>query len=240
MAERTDRRIQFEDDYVEDVNEAARILAYNIQQMELVASLANSQDVVPGVNSGITSNIIGPPDLSAVSPQIPFSMQIPTNIKTAYISGGRVVIQTGMKRSDYNGARIQAVKHTNGAGLIPVSKDLFTFSHPEQNTFAPDFAAILPQLHARITAKLGVKKLNINSGFRTKPIQSKTSPHMAGIAVDFGATGQDRYTIADTAWEMGLRGVAIGQTFVHIDCAPDPISGWGYPGVPIYRGPSSH
>ena len=109
-----------------------------------------------------------------------------------------------------------------------------------------DFAYYLDVLHDQVAPKLGVKKLFIGSSFRSnswnvnhvyagKSPVVVNSPHCCGLAVDICVTGNDRYILADTAWNMGFGGIAVGSDFVHIDLSGRAT--WDYPPVPEYKGP---
>lgn len=106
-----------------------------------------------------------------------------------------------------------------------------------------DFEYYLEQLHANVCPKLGVSKLVVTSSYRSPehnaatPGAATNSLHCAGLAVDFGLNGGDRYTVADEAWNLGFGGIAVGPSFVHIDIGPR--ASWAYDGVPIYTGPGS-
>lgn len=240
MAERSSSKIKWEQDYLEKVNYISEIASSEVEGVQNRKVLAAaSTSAVTGISS-TDPDFIGPLQTDVVTATVDLSsITLPKNMKPAYLTGNTVTIPTG-GRKDYHKARIMAARQSNFAGFVPISTEQFYFVHPKQNTFAADFANILPLLYQVIAPKIGVKKIQVNSGFRHDPVQSQWSPHMCGIAIDIGSTGQERYTIADAAWSLGLRGVAIGKSFVHIDCGPDPISGWSYPGVAKYRGPSSH
>lgn len=174
------------------------------------------------------------------------SFALPSKLPMAQLTAdGKVIIPTGIGRQDYQKARKDITHKTKGAGFVSVDEDLFTFSNPEQNIFAPDFAAILYVVHEKVTKALKIDKLHINSGFRAKEEadpdgkKAKQGPHMSGMGVDIKASGDNRWKLADTCWAMGLRGIAIGNTFVHVDSSCDPVTGWSYSGNPIYRGPNT-
>jgi hypothetical protein len=239
MAERYKTRIAWEDNYINKVNQLADLTAIQIQDLQNAALLANNTGTIPGENPGVATSlgVISNIDMPEITN---YNFDLPSNIKPAYITSGRIQIATGIRRSDYHSARIRSAKQTKCAGFKPVSKDMFTFVNPAQNNFAPDFAAILPLMYQAIAPKIKASKLTINSGYRSQPIESQNSAHMCGCAVDIGLTGENRYIAADACWELGLRGVAVGNTFIHVDCGPDPVVGWNYSGLPTYRGPSSH
>lgn len=109
-----------------------------------------------------------------------------------------------------------------------------------------DLEFYLNELLSLCSSSLGLKKLTIGSSYRTKKINDQiyrdaqqaipeTGPHIGGLAVDICAQGEARYIIADHAWEMGFGGIAIGNTFVHIDIAPK--SYWNYGNIGTYKNP---
>ena len=164
---------------------------------------------------------------------------IPPGIKLVTISGGRVYPPSG-SRSEVHRKRIEAALASNYKGFVSVDTDKFHFLNGQkQNKFAPDYAQILYLLYDALVRAGFIKagqKIQVNSGLRTKVDgDSKWSAHRCGCAVDIGCTGKDRYLVANTAWGIGLRGIAVGRTFVHVDCGPE--GHWSYPGVPKYMGP---
>ena len=173
---------------------------------------------------------------------------IPSAAPLVPIVMGRVKPPTG-NRANFNRARINAAKNSRYAGFVRLdtSKFYFTGSGGEaaQNRFAPDFAAIMYLVYDALVNANFVKageKIRINSGLRANPVASSdgtvatSSPHMGGIAVDIGAQGADRYKVADACWGLGIRAIAIGNSFTHIDCGV--AQSWKYGSIPKYTGPS--
>jgi len=80
--------------------------------------------------------------------------------------------------------------------------------------------------------------LAVTSGFRCPQHpeeRKKSSPgsHAQGKAADLSVlAGAKRYVILNLAFEVGMRGVGIGETFIHLDSghdhAPRPAV-WRYP-----------
>jgi uncharacterized protein YcbK (DUF882 family) len=58
---------------------------------------------------------------------------------------------------------------------------------------------------------------------------------MGGTAVDISAHGDERYIIADAAYDMNFGGIAIASGFVHVDIGA--YKRWSYDGTPIYYTP---
>lgn len=84
--------------------------------------------------------------------------------------------------------------------------------------------------------KLGYSKLLVTRGY--DPRIENTSSHSIGIAMDiFVSNPVEAITIADTAWLMGIRAIAIGPNFVHVDVGPEAT--WGYENLSVYQGPGT-
>lgn len=171
---------------------------------------------------------------------------IPKGLPAVKVSGGKVIIPTGVARGSYHKARIDYGRKINWKGFVKLDTSKFTFLNPGQNKFAPDAAAAFNLLHSAISKSLGWKKILITSGFRTEAIDGVTnSAHMCGCAMDIQVHGRtEALKVADIAWGLGFRGVAIGGGinrglgFVHVDPGPDG-GGWAYSPYPKYRGPGS-
>lgn len=167
---------------------------------------------------------------------------LPSEIVLARISGDRVTLPK-TNRKTYHRARVIHTQQSKAAGFMSISEDLYYFRKDiaDENIFAPDFIPILLTLHEKIKSEFPNEKVQVNSGYRWW-VEDKDTPydaHMCGCAIDIGCSGKTRYVVADAAWEMGLRGIAVANSFVHIDCTPDG-GGWTYGNVPKYRGPESH
>lgn len=237
MAERTSSQLDWEQGYLDKVQRINEIL----HQEQLSLLQLRSQAVVSDTGTlsklinGVKNFFTGDAGTDAVAGEY----SLPSTIKVATVSGGKITIPTG-QRTPYHKARDLAAKESNYAGFRSISEDMYTFPGiEEENIFAPDFIPILALIHTKVSSALGVDKIKLNSGTRKKAIDVEWDAHMGGYAIDMGLTGKDRYTAADICWELGLRGVAVGQTFIHVDAGPDPVVGWNYTGVPTYRGPSS-
>jgi hypothetical protein len=172
---------------------------------------------------------------------------IPAESPLVPIVGGKVQIPSSRGRKVE--ARVDMGIKTNYAGYMKLPTDKFSFvesvggSAAVQNNVAPDFYEICLLIYDALQQVGYVKpggKIQINSAFRKNPVDGYRGLHMCGCAIDIGTArgSKDRYLIADTAWGLGLRSIAIGQGFVHIDCAGEYH--WSYPGVPTYRGPGTY
>lgn len=230
MAKREETQLQWEDAYLSKLERINKI----IYSEKLALMQMNAATVFPGQSGSPV-----PPSGNAISSSVVGNFSLPSTIKVASISGGQIAIPTG-SRTEYHKARDIAAKNSSYAGFQSINEDMYSFPNcPEENMFAPDFIPILILMHTKIAPALKVDKIKLNSGTRKTPIDVEWDAHMGGYAVDMGLTGNDRYVAADICWGLGLRGVAIGNTFVHVDAGPDPIVGWGYGSVPVYRGPGS-
>lgn len=172
---------------------------------------------------------------------------VPSESPLVPIVGGKVQIPSTRGRSIES--RIQAGQKSSYAGYMKLPTDKFWFvesvggSAAVQNNVAPDFYEICLLLYDALEKVGYVKpgeKIQINSAFRKNAVDGYRGLHMCGCAIDIGTPSgsKDRYLIADTAWGLGLRSIAIGKSFVHVDCAAE--AHWSYPGVPTYRGPGTY
>lgn len=121
-------------------------------------------------------------------------------------------------------------KKENYVSLPP--DEFIHMAGPHENFYTAE-AAKLFQL---LKMKLNYKQMVITRGF--EPNKDNTSSHSVGIAMDiYAGTAVEAINIADTAFQIGVRSIAIGPKFVHIDAGP-PAS-WNYDGFPSYRGPGT-
>lgn len=172
---------------------------------------------------------------------------VPNESSLIPIVGGKVQIPN--VRGRHFKSRIEMGKKTNYAGYVKLPTDKFWFvesvSGPEaiQNNFAPDFADTCLLIYDTLVQVGIVKsggKLQINSGFRKNPVKGIQSAHMCGSALDIGTArgSKDRYIIADALWGLGLRTIAVGTGYVHVEHFGEYH--WSYDGLPTYRGPGSY
>ena len=113
---------------------------------------------------------------------------------------------------------------------------------PQENLYLNEAATAFEYL----LLKLKWKKLKIIQGFQPKYDNNTYSTHSAGIAMDIEVANIfEALEVADTAWEIGFRAVAIGgdrlnttqKGFVHIDCGPKSF--WSYAHHDVYKGPGT-
>lgn len=83
---------------------------------------------------------------------------------------------------------------------------------------------------------LGYKQIVVSRGFEHS--KDNGSSHSIGIAMDiYAANPIEAIRIADTAWAIGIKSIAIGPHFVHVDTGPE--STWNYDQLVSYRGPGT-
>lgn len=163
------------------------------------------------------------------------------------IRGGLIIIPDE-NRARYYERRIMIGIQTKWADFVKLDENKFChFTTKAINRYSPDAARCFYLLYERIHNLLGIKRLQVVSGWRPPAIASEEeifSPHMCGCAMDIGVRSKEEAEqIADIAWDMGFRAIAIGgdflsgRGFVHIDPGPDN-GGWSL-GHGIYRGPGS-
>lgn len=156
--------------------------------------------------------------------------------------GQTVQAPSGGGRVDYAKQRIKHSEGNDYKGFVSVPTSGFHFINGQsQNQFSPDYAPALIQFQQVVKDQMGIDKMQINSAFRNYVPSGgvQWSYHRTGMSVDIGIKGDKRIQLADLAWSMGFRGVAIGGTFVHVDGGV-PGPGWDYPGGPgVYNGPGS-
>jgi uncharacterized protein YcbK (DUF882 family) len=162
----------------------------------------------------------------------------------------KIELPSGISRADYD---IHAMNYaqkniTNPDVFAPLNTAKFDVRPPKfvgEGYVRKDFEFYLEELCDIAGPKMGLQKLFICSSFRTLEHQAwlyrnkskkvLTGPHTGGLAVDIGATGKNRYILADTAFYMGFGGIFVGEDFVHIDIAPKGY--YAYPPVPTYYSP---
>lgn len=108
----------------------------------------------------------------------------------------------------------------------------------EGNLYSPD----AKRLFESLLLKTKKPYFEIISGFRISEA-GQLSPHEAGCAMDILVKDYEEVReIADCAWQLGFRSIAIGGSFeekkgfIHLDIAPKG-NDFKYDGVPIYGGP---
>jgi len=122
--------------------------------------------------------------------------------------------------------RLEALDYKN---LVTAPNDIFIHQGgPIENLY--DETSL--QAFYLLKQKLGYSTLRIVRGF---DITRQDSSHSLGIAIDlYVGTPEEAIFVADTAFSIGFRAIAIGPHFVHVDTGP--ACGWNYEGLPAYRG----
>lgn len=116
--------------------------------------------------------------------------------------------------------------------LSPILNTSFIhYGGPVENLY--DEASI--RAFSLLRRKLNYPVLQIVRGF---DVTSEETSHALGIAIDiYAETPYEALYIADTAYLIGFRAIAIGPKFVHVDTGP--ACAWKYGEFPIYRGPGT-
>lgn len=154
----------------------------------------------------------------------------------SYPQGGSLIGETysppQMSRSNFILGRFNSSEFQNKKGFRTLpDKSFIHLGGPQENFYSSETADML--IHLR--RLLGYEYLIISRGFEVKELNSS---HSIGIAVDIKAdTAEEALYIADTAWLMGIRSIAIGPGFVHVDAGPENV--WSYQPIPCYRGPGT-
>lgn len=102
-----------------------------------------------------------------------------------------------------------------------------------ENFYSPEARSAFISLKNR----LGYRQVIVSRGYDPNLTGVETT-HSIGIAMDiYAATPEEATLIADTAWLIGIRAIAIGPKFVHVDVGPEAC--WNYDRLPAYRGPNT-
>ncbi len=170
--------------------------------------------------------------------------------------GGRPPSNIDISNTQYTGNRGQearAIREEIARGsvsFVSLNNSIFTFRNGEsQNRFLPDVKQRF-ETFGRKLMDWYERKVIVSSGYRSPAHNASVggapnSWHTTGAGMDISAgrttrNGQvvdERYEIADLAVGHGFGGVAVGRSFVHIDCGP--YGRWSYNGMPLYKGPST-
>lgn len=119
-------------------------------------------------------------------------------------------------------------------GYAPLpAHEFIHLAGPQENYYPKEARDVFLLLKQRI----GLRQVIVVRGY--EPMSSNNeSSHTVGIAMDIQAkTPEEAIRIADTAWLLGIRSIAIGPRFVHLDVGPESV--WGYDSMPVYRGPGT-
>lgn len=233
MGDLTQAQLDWQAQYLAKVSRIRQILGFEQEALKHFNGKKVDKNTVLNSDSGSTPSAYSSTSGGKAGTFVP-----PNSIQLPSVSTGKIIIPT-QDRAMYHRVRDIAAKESNYAGFQAISEDLYHFAHPEQNYFAPDFIPILLLIHQKVSPAIKKDKITISSGSRKEPEDKDYDAHMGGYGVDISLSGNDRYVLADICWGLGLRGIGVAKTFVHVDAGPDPIVGWGYSGVPIYRGPGS-
>jgi hypothetical protein len=226
----------FRDDYLNKIRAVEKIKQDGGTDIEPDAASEGTSDV-SSLYAGDT------PDLSSAAYQIPAIKKYPEKIQLPNMTRGQYnKIITGYAQANIMNDDMFGVPDPTKFSLYYWGADGPRFKG--EGRLRKDFLFYLEELHAIVTPKIGVKKLTLNSTFRTIAWQHKVDgnskvnagPHMGGIAADIAVHGDDRYYLADQAYYMGFGGIAIGAAYVHIDIGCRGYY-WNYPPIPTYYSP---
>lgn len=148
-----------------------------------------------------------------------------------------------LSRDGYAILRKNEAVEWNWQGWAPLpDKDFVHLGNPHENFYSPEAR----EMFSRILMKLGWNRIEVIQGFIPVNKQAPNSMHVAGLAMDIRVNNiMEALFVADTAWECGLRAIAIGGDrldmdnpgFVHIDCGP--AGRWQYGYHDEYNGPGT-
>jgi hypothetical protein len=142
-------------------------------------------------------------------------------------------------RSGYTRSRFEDVRLNGWNGWKPLHSTFIHLGGPQENLYAPEAQVVFTRLKER----LGWDKIKVVHGFQAKREEGIISTHNVGMAMDIYVENiYEAIYVADTAWVMGLRAVAIGGSeldesspgFVHIDCGPKAF--WPLNHHDVYKG----
>jgi hypothetical protein len=137
-------------------------------------------------------------------------------------------------REKYVSNRKQSSSFIQKQGYLPLpSEEYIHTAGPQENFYAPEAR----EAFLLFKRQLNVPQLVVTRGYEPSSTEALSS-HSIGIAMDiYAPTPYDAIRMADTAWALGIRSIAIGPKFVHIDTGPE--ASWGYGNLAVYRGPGS-
>lgn len=135
-------------------------------------------------------------------------------------------------RSVYIMDRLNSIEFQDRSTHQPLNEDQFVhLGGPQENFYMTETRNVLLLLRKR----LGYQTLSITRGYDPK---TKDNSHSLGIAADiYSHDFNESIHIADSAWSIGIRSIAIGPGFVHIDTGPE--GSWQYDQIAQYRGPGT-
>lgn len=145
-------------------------------------------------------------------------------------------------RRGYAENRVYNASQTGWKGWKPLDKSFIHLAGPQENLYSPEAHIAFQMLRRNLDREI----LKVIHGFEPNSKGNIFSMHHAGMAIDIYATNiYDALFIADTAWTLGLRAVAIGGSeldtsnpgFVHIDCGPQAF--WPLNHHDVYKGPNT-
>ncbi|PEK88276.1 M23 family metallopeptidase [Bacillus mycoides] len=138
--------------------------------------------------------------------------------------------------------RVGWARTTKYEKMVSMNKERFIHSDKYDGHEGNLYSSDAKRLFESLLLKTKKPYFEVISGFRFSN-QGQLSPHEAGCAIDILVKSIDEVReIADCAWQLGVRSIAIGgdfennKGFIHLDIAPKGKDIM-YDGVPIYGGP---
>lgn len=163
------------------------------------------------------------------------------------LNGGHITPPgTAAQRKSYNSSLAQQTLSNNGANLVALPSDKFSYSGSSatgsgkvNKYFYNALMLIYNQMQQNNMLTGG--KMKINSAYRFKSPETGAVPdpgaHGWGGAVDIGTNSlKQSVQLADICWGIGFRAIGVSNTFIHVDAGPYGI--WSY-GYGKYNGPGT-
>lgn len=154
-----------------------------------------------------------------------------------------VYVPPSTNRKDYARYRLENAFIQKWQGWAPLDSSRFIhLAGPQENMYSSEARVVFELLRT----KLGWNKIKVVHGFQPYRTIGLRSMHNAGIAMDIYVENiYEAIYVADTAWSLGVRAVAIGGAdldetqsgFVHIDCGPKGF--WVLNHHDVYKGPGT-
>ncbi|PEK88275.1 transglycosylase SLT domain-containing protein [Bacillus mycoides] len=218
------------------VNGGAKASAFSLQSVplsnkEIEENFASGCDLYqdPVREEVIENPVKFPPTVEELTFARSFAAKI--SIPVAKLKESRIVAPE-YTRSSYVEDFKMSSSYDMKKNYSPLPPNEFIHLNGPQDNF---YTSEARQSFRLLKDRLGYRTLRIARGF--DPSDGESS-HSIGISMDIYADStEEAVYIADTAWLIGFRSIAVGPNFVHVDIGPEAV--WGYDKLPIYRGPGT-
>lgn len=167
---------------------------------------------------------------------------VPMNVPPGTFRYGRYV-PPAITRRDYARYRLENAYMQRWEGWAPLDGKAFIhLSGPQENLYSPEAQNVFNLLRM----KLDMNIIKVIHGFEPRLEPGVRNMHNVGMAMDIYVSNvYEALYVADTAWTMGVRAIAIGGSeldashpgFVHIDCGPKAF--WPLNEHDVYKGPNT-